>query len=67
MDAQGEVLATGRVPEGVAGLARLHETVGAHVAEGDEVVIGIELDRGLLVWRLGIRGLRGPRREPTLG
>jgi transposase len=52
MDAQGEVLATGRVPEGVAGLARLHETVGAHVGEGDEVVIGIELDRGLLVGAL---------------
>ncbi len=30
MDADGKVLAKGRVPEGVEGVARLHEIVSAH-------------------------------------
>lgn len=29
--------------------AKLHEMVAAHVGEPDEAVVGIELDRGLLV------------------
>ena len=37
MDAQGEVLANGRVPEGMGGLAQLHEMVGAHAAEVAQV------------------------------
>jgi hypothetical protein len=56
LDVQGEVLARGRVPEGVGGLARLHEMLAAHVAEPEDVVIGIELDRGLLVGALVTTG-----------
>jgi transposase len=49
MDAAGTVLARGRLPEGVAGMARLHELIGQQLGEDDqdaEVVIGIETDRG---------------------
>jgi transposase len=49
MDAAGRVLAKRRLPEGVAGMTRLHELVGQQLGEGDqdaEVVIGIETDRG---------------------
>jgi len=56
MDAQGEVLANGRVPEGMGGLAQLHEMVGAHAAEVAQVAVGIELDRGLLVGALVATG-----------
>jgi transposase len=48
MDDAGRVLVRRRLPEGVAGMARLHEMVGEHLG-GDldaEVVIGIETDRG---------------------
>jgi transposase len=49
MDEAGRVLAKRRLPEGVAGMARLHELVGEHLGEDPdtaEVVIGIETDRG---------------------
>jgi hypothetical protein len=49
MDAAGRVLARKRLPEGVAGMARLNELTGQHLgedAEDPEVVIGIETDRG---------------------
>ena len=49
MDAAGRVLARKRVPEGVAGMARLHELIGQHLGVDDEdaeVVVGIETDRG---------------------
>ena len=49
MDAAGRVLARKRVPEGVAGMARLHELIGQHLGvdnEDAEVVVGIETDRG---------------------
>src|SRR5258708_2739737 len=49
MDAAGRVLARRRLPEGVAGMARLHELIGQYLGEDDqdaEVVIGIETDRG---------------------
>lgn len=52
LDVGGGVLAKGRVPEGVEGLARMHEMLGAYADEPSEVVIGIELDRGLLVGAL---------------
>src|SRR6266851_2499543 len=44
----GQVLARKRLPEGVAGIARLHELIGQQLgdAEDAEVVIGIETDRG---------------------
>ena len=49
MDTAGRVLARRRLPEGVAGMARLHELIGQHLgadAEDAEVVTGIETDRG---------------------
>ncbi len=49
MDAAGKVLARRRLPEGVAGMARLHELIGQQLgadAEDAEVVIGIETDHG---------------------
>jgi transposase len=52
MDEAGAVLAKGRVPDGVEGLARLHEMVSAHAEEPSDAVVGIETDRGLLVGAL---------------
>ena len=49
MDAAGRVLAKRRLPEGVAGMARLHEMIGQQLgedADDAEVVAGIETDRG---------------------
>jgi transposase len=49
MDERGRVLARGRLPEGVAGMARLHELIGEQPGEGAddaEVVIGTGTDRG---------------------
>ena len=49
MDAAGRVLGKARLPEGVAGIARLHELIGPHLGDDPdaaEVVIGIETDRG---------------------
>ncbi len=37
-------------------MARLHEMVSAHAADPSEVVVGIELDRGLLVGALVAAG-----------
>jgi transposase len=51
-DEDGKRLAGGRLPEGVDGIARFHEMVGAHAEEPDDVVIGIETDRGLFVGAL---------------
>jgi len=52
MDEAGEPLGRARVPDGLEGLRRVHELVGAHLGEGgtpEEVVVGIETERGLLV------------------
>ena len=49
MDEAGRVLAKKRLPEGVAGLAQLHELTGRYLPEDAadaEVVVGIETDRG---------------------
>ena len=58
MDAAGRVLAKRRLPEGVAGMARLHEMVGQHLGEDAdaEVVVGIETDRGPWVAALAAAG-----------
>lgn len=52
----GTVLSRGRVPDGVEGVARLHEMVAEHASDPAEVVVGIELDRGLLVTTLVASG-----------
>jgi transposase len=49
MDEAGKVLAKRRLPEGVAGIAQLHELIGRYLPEDAadaEVVIGIETGRG---------------------
>jgi len=51
-DEDGKRLAGGRLTEGVGGIARFHEMVGAHAEEPEDVVIGIETDRGLFVGAL---------------
>jgi len=47
-DETGRVLSRAKLPEGVAGIARLHAMIGEHLGEDDEapVVVGIETDRG---------------------
>ena len=59
MDAAGRVLASRRLPEGVAGMARLHELIGQQLGEDGEdaeVMIGIETDRGPWVAALAAAG-----------
>jgi transposase len=56
VDATGQVLATGRLPDGVQGVSRLHELVAAHAEDPAAVVVGIETDRGLLVGALTAAG-----------
>ena len=49
MDASGRRLAKARLPEGVAGMARLHAMIGEQLgedAEAAEVLVGIETERG---------------------
>jgi transposase len=55
-DEDGKRLGGGRLPEGVEGIARFHELVGAYVEDPDDVVIGIETDRGLFVSALVATG-----------
>jgi len=54
MDEAGRTLARARLPEGAAGMARLHAMVGEQFddTEDAEVVVGIETDRGLWVTAL---------------
>jgi len=49
MDAEGTVLGVRRVSDSVRGIGELHELIGAHIEEPEEAVVGIEIDRGLLV------------------
>lgn len=56
VDEPGRVLAKARIPEGIEGVARLHALVAEHVGEDEEVLVGIELDRGLLVGALVAAG-----------
>ena len=48
----GTVLAKRRIAEGLEGVGQLHELLADHASEPNEVVIGIETDRGLLVGAL---------------
>ena len=58
LDTEGTVLATRRIPEGLEGVARLHAMLGEHAERSDEVMVGIETDRGLLVGALVAAGYR---------
>jgi hypothetical protein len=53
MDSAGRRLSAARLPEGIAGMARLHAMIAAQLdqdadldAQVDQVKIGIETDRG---------------------
>ena len=52
LDEEGARLGFSRLPEGLAGVARLHEMVAKHASDAAEVVVGIETDRGLWVGAL---------------
>jgi transposase len=59
MDEAGRVLAKRQLPEGVAGIAQLHELIGRYLPEDAadvEVVVGIETDRGPWVQALVAAG-----------
>ena len=58
-DEQGRVLARARLPEGIAGITRLHALIGQFAGpdtEPVEVAVGIETDRGLWVTALRAAG-----------
>jgi len=57
-DTDGMQLARARVPEGIEGVATLHGILAEHAEEPEEVVVGIETDRGLLVGALVAAGYR---------
>jgi hypothetical protein len=52
MAEDGMVLAKRRVNDTVAGIGDLHGLVAEHGNDGDAVIVGIEIDRGLVVWSL---------------
>ena len=56
MNDTGDRLASRRLPEGLAGIARLHEIIAEHAHDPTEVMIGIETDRGLWVDALTAAG-----------
>jgi transposase len=59
MDQAGRTLARARLPEGAAGMARLHAMIGEQLGEGAGqagVRVGIETDRGLWVAALAAAG-----------
>jgi len=59
MDEAGRTLARARLPEGAAGMARLHAMIGEQLgedAETAEVRVGIETGRGLWVTALAAAG-----------
>lgn len=56
VDREGVILARGRVADGVEGISKLHEMVADHIEEPEDAIVGIELDRGLLVGALVAAG-----------
>jgi len=56
MDEAGARLVSRRLPEGLIGIRQLHELLGEHADEPDQVLIGIETDRGLWVGALSAAG-----------
>ncbi|HZM82727.1 MAG TPA: IS110 family transposase, partial [Candidatus Limnocylindrales bacterium] len=60
-DQTGRVLARAKLPEGMAGMTRLHAMIGEHVSDdGDDVgvLVGIETERGPWVQALIAAGYR---------
>lgn len=60
-DETGRRLGKARLPEGIAGITRLHAMIGQHIGDDDEqvqVVVGIETERGPWVQALLAAGYR---------
>ena len=58
LDEAGATLAYRPLPEGVAGVGRLHALVAEHAQDPAQVAVGIETDRGLWVASLVAAGYR---------
>lgn len=58
MDEAGAKLALRRLPDGLGGIGQFHALIGEHADQPDQVVIGIETDRGLWVAALAAAGYR---------
>ncbi len=56
LDHDGSTLEEFGIRDGVAGVSRLHERIAGHIDASEQVVIGIETDRGLLVGALVAAG-----------
>jgi transposase len=56
MDEAGRRLASRRLPEGLNGISQLHALIAERTEEPDQVVVGIETDRGLWVAALVAAG-----------
>lgn len=56
IDEAGKVLGKRRVPDGLEGVRQIHELVAADAEQPQQVVVGIETDRGLLVGALVAAG-----------
>jgi transposase len=56
MDEAGAKLAVRRLPDGLGGISVFHQLIGEHANQPDQVVIGIETDRGLWVGALAGAG-----------
>lgn len=56
LDREGAILGKGRITDGVGGISKLHEMLADHVQHPQDAVVGIELDRGLLVGALVASG-----------
>jgi hypothetical protein len=52
MAEDGAVLTKRRVPDSVVGIGELHALVAEHANDDESIVVGIEIDRGLLVGSL---------------
>lgn len=57
-DDKGTMLTRRRVPDGIAGMAALHELIGRHTDQPGDVVVGTETDRGLFVAGMVAAGYR---------
>ncbi len=55
-DEAGTKLVSRRVPEGIEGIAMLHQLIAVHATDPAEVIVGIETDRGLWVQALVAAG-----------
>ncbi len=56
MNDTGDKLGAKRLPEGLQGIAALHELLAAHANDPSEVIIGIETERGLWVQAMTAAG-----------